>query len=124
MFAIPLGIGVAPHLVTQALEKGRLQLWHKGLEARAGLANEQAQGVQDGCLDLPRKAVAYDADEGTCTMWVKSGALSVGHVALKQSLCFRQCEWPQVCSLSAQRMLSREPPCTPVIWTVKGRSAS
>lgn len=55
------------HLVAQTLEEGRLQLGHKGLQARAGLANEQAQGVQDGCLDLPGKAVAYNADEGTCS---------------------------------------------------------
>ena len=58
--------GQRGHLVAQALEEGGLQLRHKGLQAWAGFANEQAQSVQDGGLDLPGKAVPNDADERTC----------------------------------------------------------
>ncbi len=54
------------HLVAQTLQEGGLELRHKGLQAWACFANEQAQGVQDGGLDLPGKAIAYDADEGAC----------------------------------------------------------
>ena len=63
------------HLVAQALEEGGLQLRHKWLQARPGLADEQAQGVQDGRLDLPGKAVAYDADERPCSHHKRLGSV-------------------------------------------------
>ena len=51
------------HLVAQAFEEGGLQLRHKWLQAWPSLADEEAQGVQDGRLDLPGEAVTNDADE-------------------------------------------------------------
>ena len=57
---------MALYLVCQALQEGGLQLGHKRFKPRSRFGNEQAQGVQDGRLDLPSKAVANDADEGTC----------------------------------------------------------
>ncbi len=61
------------HLVSQALEEGGLQLRHEGLQTGAGLANEQAQRVQDGGLHLPGKAIPNDADERACTHAQKIG---------------------------------------------------
>ena len=54
------------HLVSKALEEGGLQLGHKGLEAWASLGNEEAYGVQQGCLDLSRQPVTNDPDHGAC----------------------------------------------------------
>ena len=38
--------------VVEALEEGGLELRHKGLEAGAGLGDEEAQGEEAGGLDL------------------------------------------------------------------------
>ncbi len=53
------------HLVTKALQECGLQLWHKGLQARPCLGNEQAQGVQNGRFYLPSKTIPNDADQWT-----------------------------------------------------------
>lgn len=60
------------HLVSQAFEEGSLELGDEWLEAWACLGNEQADGVQQGCLDLPRQAVTNDPDHGACKcVWCK-----------------------------------------------------
>ncbi len=60
-------------LVREALQEGGLQLRHEGLEPRPRLADEQAECVQDGRLDLPGEAVADDADERPCMQHKVSG---------------------------------------------------
>ncbi len=55
------------HLVSQAFEEGGLKLGDEWLEAWARFGNEQANGVQQGCLDLPGQAVTNDPDHGACT---------------------------------------------------------
>ena len=67
------------HLVAQAFEEGGLQLRHKWLQARAGLADEEAQGVQDGRLDLPGEAVTNNADEWPCSRHKRLGSV---HLAM------------------------------------------
>ena len=59
------------HLVSKALEEGGLQLGHKWLEPWASLGNEQAYGVQQSCLDLPRQPVTNDPDHGP---WIQDSA--------------------------------------------------
>jgi len=54
------------HLVSQAFEEGSLQLGDKRLEAWTRLGNKQANGVQQGCLDLPRQAVTNNPDHWAC----------------------------------------------------------
>lgn len=49
--------------VCQALEEGRLELRHEGLEGRPALPDDEAQRLQNGGLDLPREAVADDANQ-------------------------------------------------------------
>ena len=78
------------HLVAQAFEEGGLQLRHEWLQAWASFANEEAQGVQDGRLDLPGKAVADDADEWPCSQNKQSGPVHLAMTvwtALFQSFC-------------------------------------
>lgn len=61
--SLPLG---AAHvcLVVEALEERGLQLRHEGLEAGAGLGDEQPQRAQDGGLDLHHRGEGEEEGDG------------------------------------------------------------
>ena len=53
-----------PVCVLQTPNEGGLQLREDGLQGDAPLCENDRECGQNGCLDLPREAVAHDADEG------------------------------------------------------------